>query len=409
MDHKNIEILLNAGAMKTAASSKEFARQRLAMGLAGREGEKLLARRLNPIAQSIGAERLTDLLLWKDQEKSIGAQIDSVMVTPQGLVCIEMKNYIGCVKGYKQDRQWLYTDPNGDKKKFFNPILQNFGHLAAVRNAVKQKFHKIPVWGLIVFGDKCELHIRPGNCPVLNLRDVSAYFENLAKQPAILSPGEIKAIADYLDKQNDVSKEGRRAHLELAIKHKDQHIQKRRPKEEQDLGAVVVPTKFEGDFIIRNGKGEYQAIKDIYSSSLRAEDGQAVRKGHPAKTFVCPYTGATFPAIDAGILYDGLVAAYLRGDPKFAQELVDIKAEGRIITGNQRFDSSLNRYAADPNKFAERVFYSPWYQHVASTRSRHMDDLVNDAKQRSKEAQIQALDKSVSRTMGRQSDAVLSL
>ena len=376
------EIFLSAGDMRTASDSKELAAQRRAIGKAGKEGERALNAKLKPVARSLGAERLNDLLLWKDRANLIGTQIDSLLVTRQGVYCVEMKNYCGSVRGKQKDRMWQYASLDGIHKNFYNPILQNHGHLAAVRNALGEAYSHVPVKGLIVFSDKCDLHIKPGGAPVVNLKDVPDYFKAEAKKEPVLSEDDVHKIAAHISSQNDKSKEGRRAHLEKAIKSKDENIQKRLPEESRDLGPVVVPTKFESELFIRNKAGQYQNIKDIYMQSLRAADGGEVRTGHPAHTFVCPYTGKTFSAKYADILYDGLVASYLRSDPKFAKELVDIKAHGRIVTGTQRFDRALNRYAEDPHKFAERVFHSDWYQNVAATRQRKMDDIVKDVKSR---------------------------
>ena len=60
------------------------------------------------------------------------AQIDHILVTPFGVFVVETKDYRGWIFANARDQKW--TQVLFRKKfRFQNPLLQNFGHVAAVR------------------------------------------------------------------------------------------------------------------------------------------------------------------------------------------------------------------------------------------------------------------------------------
>lgn len=62
------------------------------------------------------------------------AQIDIVVATPQGLLAIEVKDYSGWLFGNEKQRYWTQVLNYGKEKyRFYNPIMQNAGHIKALR------------------------------------------------------------------------------------------------------------------------------------------------------------------------------------------------------------------------------------------------------------------------------------
>ena len=61
-------------------------------------------------------------------------QVDIVVALSQGLVAIEVKDYGGWLFGREDQRYWTQVLDHGrEKHRFYNPIMQNSGHIRALR------------------------------------------------------------------------------------------------------------------------------------------------------------------------------------------------------------------------------------------------------------------------------------
>ena len=97
---------------------------------------------------------LSDLLI-KNAKSSTGySQIDHVLITPYGLFVIETKNYQGTIYGGKDRKTWLI---NG-KFKMMSPLLQNYGHIQALKNLIDVKYHPFFI-SMVSFTKRCTLKI----------------------------------------------------------------------------------------------------------------------------------------------------------------------------------------------------------------------------------------------------------
>ena len=96
-----------------------------------------------------------DLIIKKDNDKF--SQIDLVLVTSEGIIVIEVKDYSGWIFGSGNNTNWTQVLSYGKRKyKFYNPIKQNQNHIIQLRKTLKQ-FEKIPFFSVIVFFGDCEL------------------------------------------------------------------------------------------------------------------------------------------------------------------------------------------------------------------------------------------------------------
>ena len=96
-----------------------------------------------------------DLIIKKDNDKF--SQIDLVLVTSEGIIVFEVKNYSGWIFGSGNNTNWTQVLSYGKRKyKFYNPIKQNNNHITELRKTLKQ-FDKIPFFSVIVFFGDCEL------------------------------------------------------------------------------------------------------------------------------------------------------------------------------------------------------------------------------------------------------------
>ena len=85
------------------------------------------------------------------------SQIDAVVVTRVGIIVFEVKDYSGWIFGKGYQNYWTQVLAYGkEKHRFYNPILQNRGHI----ETLKQKLDDIadvPFYSVIVFYGRCTL------------------------------------------------------------------------------------------------------------------------------------------------------------------------------------------------------------------------------------------------------------
>ena len=97
---------------------------------------------------------LSDIMIENTKSISGFSQIDHIALTPYGIFVIETKNYQGTIYGGKKRKTWLV---NG-KFKMMNPLMQNFGHIQAVKQIIgNTSDHKFI--SLITFTKRCTLKI----------------------------------------------------------------------------------------------------------------------------------------------------------------------------------------------------------------------------------------------------------
>lgn len=87
-------------------------------------------------------------------------EVDVVMLHESGIYVFESKNFSGWIFGSEKQTHWTQTLPAGKgkpalKNKFFNPLLQNGGHVK--RLAAYLSGEPLPFHSYVVFGDGCEL------------------------------------------------------------------------------------------------------------------------------------------------------------------------------------------------------------------------------------------------------------
>ena len=96
-----------------------------------------------------------DLIIKKDNDEF--SQIDLVLVTSEGIIVFEVKDFSGWIYGSGNNTNWTKVLSYGRKKyKFYNPIKQNNNHISELRKTLKQ-FENIPFFSVIVFFGNCEL------------------------------------------------------------------------------------------------------------------------------------------------------------------------------------------------------------------------------------------------------------
>lgn len=85
------------------------------------------------------------------------SQIDVVVATKAGIIVFEVKDYSGWIFGNGYQKYWTQLLRYGKKKcRFYNPIMQNAGHIQTIRQCLSQN-PGIPIYSVIVFYGNSEL------------------------------------------------------------------------------------------------------------------------------------------------------------------------------------------------------------------------------------------------------------
>lgn len=85
--------------------------------------------------------------------KASGAytQVDLIVATRTGLIAFEIKDYSGWIFGHFRQKYWTQVLAYGrEKHRFYNPIMQNNGHIQAIRENLPHN-PGIPIYSIIVF------------------------------------------------------------------------------------------------------------------------------------------------------------------------------------------------------------------------------------------------------------------
>lgn len=164
----------------------------------GKYGESLTARELK-LLDLLGnkGKILRNLYIPKDDGTT--SEIDLIFITQKGIFVIESKNYSGWIFGKQYDQYWTQSLPNRSKKRFYNPIRQNYNHIVWLKKHLNLE---IPMFSFIVFSERCEIKnvaITDGSVFVMKRDKLNASIKQVWKdEPDILDSAEIEQIYNNL-------------------------------------------------------------------------------------------------------------------------------------------------------------------------------------------------------------------
>jgi len=143
-------------------------------------------------------------------EKDETSQIDHVVVSPEGIFVIETKNYTGLISGDEKVFKWT-KNIYGKKYEFMNPIMQNEGHIRALKfllsNCQGLKFYSV-----VAFDNKCELKNVISFNSVMYINEVNKYILSMKSQNQ-LTDDQINRIYNFLIKSNITDATRRKEHV----------------------------------------------------------------------------------------------------------------------------------------------------------------------------------------------------
>jgi hypothetical protein len=94
--------------------------------------------------------------LYVKKRKGDFSQIDLLAITDVGIIVFEVKDYKGWIFGKGNDTMWTQVLAYGKEKyRFYNPIIQNNNHIAALKKQLDQ-YKDIPYYSIVVFYGDCK-------------------------------------------------------------------------------------------------------------------------------------------------------------------------------------------------------------------------------------------------------------
>lgn len=120
------------------------------------------------------------------------SQIDIAIPTKVGIIVFEVKDYSGWIFGNGRDKYWTQILNYGkEKHRFYNPILQNNGHIEALKRAFETN-PNIPYFSVIVFD---------GN-------SIIKKTSNIPENTFIIYPSHIASTIEYILTNNPPAQYG---------------------------------------------------------------------------------------------------------------------------------------------------------------------------------------------------------
>lgn len=114
----------------------------------GEESERKVI--LNLLKEGINPKAIFhDLYIQKPNREY--TQIDVAVATKAGIIVFEVKDYSGWIFGNEHQKYWTQILAFGkEKHRFYNPVMQNAGHIQAIRQCLPNN-PDIPIFSVIVF------------------------------------------------------------------------------------------------------------------------------------------------------------------------------------------------------------------------------------------------------------------
>jgi len=205
----------------------------------GELGETAVSRELNRLDSSFSI--LNDLMI--QNENASTSQIDHVVLSEYGIFVIETKNFQGWIFGKEQSEQWTQVIYH-TKIKFRNPVKQNWSHIYALKNTLKD-FPNIRYIPIVAFVGSATLKDVTSKTPIVYASDLLMEIQNQCSCEKSLSPENIAKIKEILLSGNIVGKKERKAHV--------REIQKATKMKEYKAENLICP-KCNGTLILRESK-----------------------------------------------------------------------------------------------------------------------------------------------------------
>lgn len=159
--------------------------------------------------------------VYLPKESGDTTEIDIILLHESGIYVFESKNYSGWIFGTETQQYWTQTLPIGrgraKKSKFFNPIIQNKGHMKCLQQFLEYE-SPLPFYSYIVFSDRCTLKditlIGRSHFVIKRHNILPAVQSNSANVGIQLSPQKIDALYEKLYPLTQIDETQKSSHIE---------------------------------------------------------------------------------------------------------------------------------------------------------------------------------------------------
>jgi len=138
------------------------------------------------------------------------------MLHEEGVFVFESKNYSGWIFGGTEQRQWTQCLANKDKRKFYNPVMQNITHINALIECLKIQPGLCKSY--IVFSERCTLKTVPEdteNYRILRRSDMLHKLElDVKARKNVLAKEQIDDMYEKLILLTQVTTEQKQNHVD---------------------------------------------------------------------------------------------------------------------------------------------------------------------------------------------------
>lgn len=204
----------------------------------GSSGEK----KVNAIINSLGEDYilLPDLMIRNSRGAT--SQIDHVVLSEYGIFVIETKTYSGWIFGNENAENWKKITKR-NRYSFRNPVKQNWGHVYALKEILKQ-FPNCKYYPIVVFAGTAELKDITSKVPVIYTDDLKSTIENYSSTKC-LSKDEVLQIQDILESARITDKDAGKEHVKS--------VQQQANERQQKIENMICP-RCNGELKLRTGK-----------------------------------------------------------------------------------------------------------------------------------------------------------
>ena len=162
--------------------------------------ERELIEQVTPITRGEWSERRVVLRLLKmginpkaifhdlyiQKQNGEYTQVDVAVATKAGIIVFEVKDYSGWIFGNEHQKYWTQLLAYGkEKHRFYNPVMQNSGHIQAIRQCLQQN-PDTPIYSVIVFFGSSEFKdvtCNANNTFIIYPRSIQQVVSEILMQP----------------------------------------------------------------------------------------------------------------------------------------------------------------------------------------------------------------------------------
>lgn len=135
-------------------------------------------------------------------------QIDHIVVSIYGIFVIETKYYKGLIYGGENSEYWL-QNIYGNKHQFRNPILQNQGHIRALKHLLHE-YEDLPFISIIAFSSRATLHVKTESTVIHFYQLYRTIRKNRNK---VITEGQVRQIHSLLIANKTKKRIAKRQHI----------------------------------------------------------------------------------------------------------------------------------------------------------------------------------------------------